>query len=228
MSEVDLDVLDLKEMVLSNNSFGPSDVAAIRSAISENYGHFGELRDAVDEMEADDALSPAVKTKMGVCQFLLGKFAQSLETLRTADGSAMALFYQARCLFELGRYNDAIAAYEQAQKSGYNEDQCKIGIAEAHRYAGRVEDALGASGQHLRPFRANRRLHVPTSRDGGRGRWTNGRSAWRSTNVRSTRTKIMRGLCSGLRSRTIDWATTRKAWHCTSVPPRRSRRALAC
>ncbi len=32
--------------------------------------------------------------------------------------------------------------YEQAQTSGYNEDQCKIGIAEAHRYAGRVEDAL--------------------------------------------------------------------------------------
>ena len=142
MSEVDLDVLDLKEMVLSNNSFGPSDVAAIRSAISENYGHFGELRDAVGEMEADDALSPAVKTKMGVCQFLLGKFSQALETLRSADGSAMALFYQARCLFELGRYNEAIAAYEQAQKSGYNEDKCKIGIAEAHRYGGRVEDAL--------------------------------------------------------------------------------------
>ena len=124
MSEVELDVLDLKEMVLSNQSFGPSDVASIRSAISENYGHFGELRDAVSEMEADDALSPAGKTKMGVCQFLLGKFSDALGTLQAADGSAMALYYQARCLFELGRYEDAIAAYEQAQKSGYNEDQC--------------------------------------------------------------------------------------------------------
>ncbi len=142
MSEVELDVLDLKEMVLSNNSFGPSDVAAIRKAISENYGHFGELRDAVVEMEGDDALSPAGKTKMGVCQFLLGKFADAFETLQSADGSAMALFYQARCLFELGRYNEAIAAYEQAQTSGYNEDNCKIGIAEAHRYGGRIEEAL--------------------------------------------------------------------------------------
>ena len=67
MSEVELEVLDLKEMVLSNNSFGPSDVGAIRAAVSENYGHFGELRDAVNEMEADDTLSPAGKTKMGVC-----------------------------------------------------------------------------------------------------------------------------------------------------------------
>ena len=34
MSEVDLDVLDLKEMVLSNNSFGPSDVAASPQPVS--------------------------------------------------------------------------------------------------------------------------------------------------------------------------------------------------
>ncbi|MFK8114139.1 MAG: DNA-directed RNA polymerase subunit alpha C-terminal domain-containing protein [Rubripirellula sp.] len=142
MSEVELDVLDLKELILSNNSFGPSDVGAIRAAISENYGHFGELRDAVNEMEADDMLSPAGKTKMGVCQFLLGKFADALRTLQSADGSAMALFYQARCMFELGRYEDSIGAYEQAQTSGYNEDQCKIGVAEANRYAGRIDDAM--------------------------------------------------------------------------------------
>jgi len=142
MSEVELDILDLKNVILTNNSFGPSDVGEIQTAIAENYGHFGELRDAVAELESDDSLSPAGKTKMGVCQFLLGRFAAALETLRNADGSAMALFYQARCLFETGRYEDAIAAYEQAQKSGYNEDQCKIGVAEAQRYSGRVEQAM--------------------------------------------------------------------------------------
>ena len=68
MTEVELEVIDLK-VVLSNNSFGPSDVGSIRTAVSENYGHFDELRDAVNEMEADELLSPAGKTKMGVCQF---------------------------------------------------------------------------------------------------------------------------------------------------------------
>src|SRR6056297_3113798 len=142
MSETELDVLDLKDMVLSSNSFGPADVGTIRSAIAENYGHFGELRDAVAELEEDDTLSPAGKTKKGVCQFLLGRFDVALRTLQAADGSAMALFYQARCHFELSHYEDAIAAYEQAKTSGYNEDQCKVGIAEAHRYAGRLEQAL--------------------------------------------------------------------------------------
>ncbi|MGC6441830.1 MAG: tetratricopeptide repeat protein [Rubripirellula sp.] len=142
MSEVELDVLDLKEVVLANNSFGPSDVTAIRKAVSENYGHFGELRDAVSEMEEDESLSPAGRSKMGVCQFLLGRFGDAIATLQNADGSAMAFFYQGAGQFELGRYEEAITAYEQAQTSGYDNDQCKIGIAEAHRYAGRVDQAL--------------------------------------------------------------------------------------
>ncbi|TWU06059.1 tetratricopeptide repeat protein [Stieleria varia] len=142
MSEVELDVLDLKELILSNNSFGPSDVAEIRQAIAENYGHFAELRDAVGEMENDEALTPAGKTKMGVCQFLLGRFRSALDTLRVADGSATALFYQARSQFELSQYDEAISLYEQSKKAGYNEDQCKIYIAESHRYAGRIDQAM--------------------------------------------------------------------------------------
>ena len=59
MNEVELDVVDLKELILSNNSFGPNDVAEIRQMIAENYGHFAELRDAVNEMEDDPALTPA-------------------------------------------------------------------------------------------------------------------------------------------------------------------------
>ncbi|QDV44574.1 DNA-directed RNA polymerase subunit alpha [Stieleria neptunia] len=142
MNEVELDVVDLKELILSNNSFGPNDVAEIRQMIAENYGHFAELRDAVNEMEDDPALTPAGKTKMGVCQFLLGHFAESLQTLRAADGSATALFYCARSLFELKDFDTAIETYEQAQRAGYNEDQCKIFIAESHRYSGRIEKAM--------------------------------------------------------------------------------------
>ena len=142
MSEVEIDVLDLKEAILSNNSFGPSDVEMIRTTIAGNYGHFAELRDAVGEMEVDESLTPAAKTKMGVCQFLLGRFKLALQTLSAADGGALALFYIARCHFELGRYEEATEAYQQAQKSGYQEDECNIRIAESYRYSGRVEEAM--------------------------------------------------------------------------------------
>ncbi|OUT61164.1 DNA-directed RNA polymerase subunit alpha [Stieleria bergensis] len=142
MNEVELDVVDLKALILSNNLFGPNDVAEIRQMISENYGHFAELRDAVQQMEEDPALSPSGNTKKGVCQFLLGRFAEALQTLQAADGSATALFYAARAMFELKRYDEAIAGYQQAQASGYHEDQCKIFIAESQRYAGRIDQAM--------------------------------------------------------------------------------------
>ncbi|MEM9368003.1 MAG: DNA-directed RNA polymerase subunit alpha C-terminal domain-containing protein [Planctomycetota bacterium] len=142
MNEVELEVLDLKQMVINSTSFGPNDVLEIRQAVSENYGHFAELRDAVGEMEQDTAMTPAGKTKMGVCQFLLGRFKDATATLASADGSAMALFYSARCQFELGQYEESIGSYEQAKTSGYNEDECKIYIAESRRYAGDIEGAM--------------------------------------------------------------------------------------
>ncbi|MEM9825762.1 MAG: tetratricopeptide repeat protein [Planctomycetota bacterium] len=142
MSEVDLDIPDLKETILSNNSFGPADVDMIRHTIAENYGHFGELENAVREMEADDALTPAGKAKLGVCQFLLGRFQDALDTFTTADGGALSLFFTARGNFELGQHDLAVEAYEKAKKSGYNEDQCNIGIAESYRYMGRVEESM--------------------------------------------------------------------------------------
>ncbi len=136
------EVLDLKEAVLSNTSFGPQEIANIRSAIASDFVHFGELRDAVGQMEQDTGRSPATQTKLGVCQLLLGRFHQARETLGSSDGGALAQFYLGRCAFELGQYADAIPQYEAAKKAGYNEDTCDIAIAEAKRYLRDLDAAM--------------------------------------------------------------------------------------
>ncbi len=137
-----LNSIDVRELVLANQSFGPADVVSIRQAILDNHGNFSELRDAVKELEDDTALTPAAQTKLGVCQFLLGKFKVASESLATADGSAMAIFYSARAAFELGNYDVAIQKYEQAKKSGYDADRCKLGVAEAYRYLGKIDESM--------------------------------------------------------------------------------------
>jgi len=134
--------IDLRDLVLANQSFGPADVIAIRRAILENQTQFSELRDAVSELEEDAGLSPAAQTKLGVCQFLLGKFKAANETLTTADGSAMAIFYSAKCAFELGNYELTITKYDQAKKAGYDQDRCKLGVAEAYRYMGKLDESM--------------------------------------------------------------------------------------
>ncbi len=135
-------LIDLRDVVLNNPSFGPNDVVTIRKAIVENHGHFSDLRDSVQMLEEDDALTPAAKTKLGVCQYLLGNFNRSFDTLSSADGSAMALFYLARSEFEMNLYQEAIGHYEKARTAGYDSDRCRLGIAECKRYLGDLQASM--------------------------------------------------------------------------------------
>ncbi|XZE56440.1 DNA-directed RNA polymerase subunit alpha C-terminal domain-containing protein [Planctomycetaceae bacterium SH139] len=138
----EVESLDLKDLVLSHMTFGPHEITQIRSAIAKDYSHFSELRDAVGQMEEDTSRSPSTQAKLGVCQFMLGRFQDALATLRTADGGALALFYQGKCLFELGDYPGAIEAFDSAKTSGYDADHCNLGIAQSKRYAGDVAEAM--------------------------------------------------------------------------------------
>jgi DNA-directed RNA polymerase subunit alpha len=138
----EVESLDLRDLILSNSSFGPQEISQIRTAIAKDYSHFSELREAVGRMEEDGARSPATQTKLGVCQFLLGRFGEAAETLRTADGGALALYYQGKCLFEQGDYLGSIEAFQNSQKSGYDADHCNLAIAQSKRYAGDVEEAM--------------------------------------------------------------------------------------
>jgi DNA-directed RNA polymerase subunit alpha len=140
-SSVDTQV-DIRELV-SHPTFGPAEVEAIRRAICDNHLNFISLRDSVVELEQDSGLSPANRTKLGVLQYLIGKFKIAESTLSSADGGAMALFYAARCSLELGDYATAIGKYEMAKKSGYDGDRCMLGVAEAHRYLGNITGAMG-------------------------------------------------------------------------------------
>ncbi len=134
--------IDLRELIIGNQAFGPSDVAAIRQAIVDNHLNFIELRDAVRELEQVEGLTPAARTKLGVCQYLQGQFKVANETLSAADGGAMALYYAARCAFELGDYDAAAARYDQAKRSGYDGDLCLLGIAETLRYQNQLTEAM--------------------------------------------------------------------------------------
>lgn len=134
--------IDLRELIIGNQAFGPSDVATIRQAIVDNHLNFIELRDAVKELEQVEGLTPAARAKLGVCQYLQGQFKIGRETLAAADGGAMALYYAARCAFELGDYEGAIEGYEQAKRSGYDADLCSLGVTEALRYQGKLSEAM--------------------------------------------------------------------------------------
>jgi DNA-directed RNA polymerase subunit alpha len=133
--------IDLKEIVLSNSTFGPAEIEQLSRAIAEDASRLAVLRDSVAELEASEGITPATQVRLGVCYYLLGRMPRAIETLSSADGSALALYCLGRAQFGVGAYAEAITSYNGARKAGYNSDHCALAIAEAQRYMG---DAAGA------------------------------------------------------------------------------------
>lgn len=133
---------ELKEIVLSNNSFGPNEIKILSRRISDDYSQFPVLRDLTNELESQTSRSPASSVRLGVCQFLLGRYRSAIHTLENADGGALAYLYQGRAHAAVENYERAIECYENAKKAGYDPAYCAVLIAEGKRLGGDPQAAM--------------------------------------------------------------------------------------
>jgi len=144
--------VSVREIALSNSSFGPHEIRTITAAIAEDFSQHAMLRDAVAELASREVQTPASAVRLGVCQYILGKYESAAETLANADGGAVAHFYLGRTRFELGDYEGAISSYESARTAGYDADYCSLAIAEAYRYNRDPEQAMNLLDQMFGPI----------------------------------------------------------------------------
>lgn len=134
--------VDVKQIVLSNTTFGPNEVQQLADAIAQDFSNYRVLRDATAELEAREEHSPASNVRLGVCLYLLGRYRRAVDTLTRADGGAMALYYMGKAQASLEQYEAAAQSYDAAQQAGYNGDASALSKAEALRYAGKPSEAL--------------------------------------------------------------------------------------
>jgi len=134
--------VDIKELVLANNTFGPNEVQAIIRGIAEDGGNHRALREAVQSLEQRGDLTPAMKVRLGVCYYLLGRYPKAVEYLSKADGGALALFYLAKTYHAQGEYEKAVSQYALAAQAGYAAGDCALGKAESLRCGGKVQESL--------------------------------------------------------------------------------------
>ncbi len=57
--------LDVRELVVSNQSFGPAEIKTLCKAISQDYAQLGVLRDAANELQ-QTTRTPAQSVRLGV------------------------------------------------------------------------------------------------------------------------------------------------------------------
>lgn len=134
--------IDVKQIVLFGGSFGPDEIRQLLDAMRESRSNFQLLRDAVGELEDRDDASPATAVRLGVCYFLLGRYARAIETLRIADGGAVTRFYLAKAYFSEEQYDLALENYAAAAEANYDRDTCALAQTEAHRYKGDYNASL--------------------------------------------------------------------------------------
>ena len=134
--------LELKDILLSNSSFGPNEISVISNRICNDYSQYPSLKDVTAVLESQPERTPATSVRLGVCQYMIGNYQAAIATLENADGGALAYFYQGKAHFELEDYAKACEAFESAQKAGYNADLCQLAIAEAKRHAKDLSGAM--------------------------------------------------------------------------------------
>jgi DNA-directed RNA polymerase subunit alpha len=135
-------LVDVREIVLGSQGFGPQDVERISHAIAEDSGQIATLRDAVQELEQSGDSSPAAHTRRGVCLYLLGLFRDADAALKQGDGGAVAQYYMGKIAGELGEYDAAEKYFQAAQKAGYMPELCQLAAAEVKRNAGQHQEAM--------------------------------------------------------------------------------------
>ena len=133
--------LDIRELVTGTGPFGPSEVRALIEALSSDPAAHRDLRTAVQELEGHSDRSPAASVRLGVCQQLLGRCRDASETLKTADGGALALFHHGLAAAAEGVHDKACELFDAAKKAGYEAAACIAEAAKTLRRAGRFDDA---------------------------------------------------------------------------------------
>ncbi len=113
---------NVKQLVLTQGTFGPQEIHQITEALTEDSQNHRALREAVNEMEASEDRSPAAAVRLGVCQYILGRYNQAYDTLKTGDGGALAHFYLGKTYVALEEYEPALQSYTAAAKAGYDAD----------------------------------------------------------------------------------------------------------
>lgn len=134
--------VDVKQLVLSNTTFGPNEVRQLADAIAHDFSNYRALRDATAELEAREEHSPASNVRLGVCLYLLGRYRRALDALSRADGGAMALYYTGKAQAGLEQFDAAAQSFDAAKQAGYNSDACSLSKAEVLRQAGKPQEAL--------------------------------------------------------------------------------------
>src|SRR6266853_1665953 len=138
-------MIDLRALLVEREDCDAGTVQKIREALAQGGNQYRSLRETTDILrkKVEAATGVAAKRwhlKLGIASFFLGYLRDATEHLRQAEG-ALAGFYLGRALVSLQEYDEALKAFEKAEKSGYTASQVQLQRAGIYRQKGDIPHA---------------------------------------------------------------------------------------
>ena len=127
--------IDVRELIVGSGPFGPNEVRAIADSLGTTTDTHRELRLTVQELQQVGDLSPAASVRLGVGLYLLGRSSEAVVSLKSGDGSALALFALGLAQAALAATEDACASFDAARTAGYPAGACLAAKANTLRAA---------------------------------------------------------------------------------------------
>jgi DNA-directed RNA polymerase subunit alpha len=138
-------MIDLKALLVEREDCDAGTVQQLRNGLAQGGNQYRALRDVADTLKKklEGATGAAAKRwhlKLGIARFFLGHLADAVEHLKQAE-SALAGFYLGRALASRHEYDEALKAFEKAEKAGYTAGQVNLQRAGIHRQRGDLNHA---------------------------------------------------------------------------------------
>jgi DNA-directed RNA polymerase subunit alpha len=135
--------IDLKALLVEREDCDAGTVQQLRNGLAQGGNQYRTLRDVTELLKKKLEAGPPAQAKkwhlkLGVAFFFLGYTERAVEHLRQTDGT-LASFYLGRALASRGEYDDALRAFEKAEKLGYTASQVQLQRAGIYR----LKDELG-------------------------------------------------------------------------------------
>lgn len=143
--------VDVARLLLESSSFGSAEVSELRRAVSNNPREVKQKYQQLQE-RVDENAKPAERdlAAAGIAAYFLARHDEAIAYLERAKKNGWADYYRGKSLQAKERFSEALSAFQDAEKNGFDAIESVLAQAGAIRLAGRVDEAEKLMRAHSR------------------------------------------------------------------------------
>ena len=130
-------VIDLKALLVEREDCDAGTIQKLREGLAQGGTQFKALKEVNDTLRkrlesAPPALAKKLHLKLGITNYFLGHMGDAVDHLKQVE-APLGFFYLGKALVEPASYDEALKAFDKAEKAGYSAPQVQLQRAGIHR-----------------------------------------------------------------------------------------------